>query len=463
MNLKNGYNLSVIQRFGNALTQVSERWMPDSIIIVWILTLIIFISAMVWGDASPRKAVEAWGGGFWTLLPTSMQICIMLMTGYVVARAPVLNRLWQRLALLPSPDKPAQAVLLLSIFSMVTACVHWGLSLMASSMLAVFLVRRAPRVDYRLLIASAYLGLGCTWHAGLTGTAPLWANTPDNPLVKNKVLTDLIPQSQTIFTPFNVILLLIVIVSVAVLMYLAHPTAEHDHKITQQQLEAQEISTLPEPPKDLSPSGRLIWWPGFNFGVLALGVAWLFYQARGAANLSQLFTFDNTNFIFLLLGVALQYRPIFFIRAMEEAGRSVWGIIIQFPFYAGIFGLFTYTNLGRALAEGFVAIGTPQTFPLITYWFTGIINYFVPSGGSEWLVTSPYLVPAAQRIGVPMNKLILSYSWGNMMTDMIQPFFAIPLLSVAKVQFREIMGYLLMVFFVYFIITSIAFCLLPRL
>jgi short-chain fatty acids transporter len=474
MKHKRDYYHSVVQRFGNALSSLSERWVPDSLIIVWILTFITFalaiacgrplnMTAAEWGWGI-EKSVAAWGGGFWKLLDTGMQICIMLITGYVVALAPLTKRALERLSSMPSEDKPAQAVLLLSLFSMVTACIHWGLSLTASSMLAVLLVRKIPKVDYRLLIASAYLGLGCTWHAGLTGTAPLWANTPKNALIKLEVLgeTDLIPQSQTIFTAFNIILVLVVIVAVTSLMYLLHPPQSRARHITTEQLNSQKSFEFPERSPDLSPSSRLVWWPGFNIAVVALGLAWLFNQGWRAMSVSQLFTFDNTNFIFLLLGIALHYRPIFFLKAVEEASRAVWGIILQFPFYAGIAGLFTSTNLGAALTYGFVNISSPQTFPLITFWYTGILNYFVPSGGSEWLITSPYLVPSAVKLGVPLNKLILAYSWGNMMTDMIQPFFAIPLLSVAKLEFREIMGYLLLVFLLYFIITTAAFLILPR-
>jgi short-chain fatty acids transporter len=453
--------LNLIQQFGNKLTNKAERWIPDSLIIVWILTFLTFALAIFGAPASPAQAVTAWGRGFWELLPTSMQICLMLMTGYVVARAPIFSRVLGYLASIPSPEKPAHAVALLSLFSMATACIHWGVSLMASSMLAVLLVRRVAKVDYRLLTAAAYLGLGCTWHAGLTGTAPLWANTPANPLMKNNVLNYLIPQTRTIFTVFNIGLLIVIVAAVTALMYLLHPPEKSTHRITPEQLKLLGDFSSLSAPTDGSPSSRMIRWPGFNLLIVALGVVWFIYQTRAVANVSQLFTFDNTNFIFLMLGIGLHYRPVFFIKAIEEAGRSVWGIIIQFPFYAGIFGLFTYTNLGQTIAHWFVAIATPRTFPLITYWYTGILNYFVPSGGSEWLITSPYLVPASHQIGVPVERLIIAYAWGNMMTDMIQPFYAIPLLSVTKLQFREIMGYLLMVFFLYFVITSVAFLIWP--
>lgn len=431
-------------------------------IIVWILTFVTFSLAIIWAKATFWVTVDAWGKGLWELLGTSMQICLMLIGGYVVASCSLCRKVLHRLASLPSPERPATAVLMVSLFAMTSACVHWGLSLMASAMLATLVAARVPKADFRLLVASAYLGLGCTWHAGLTGTAPLWANTPNNPLMKQKVLTDLIPQSRTIFTGFNLVLLLAVILAVTALMYLLQPRVSEANSRLTAPAEQDSQFSYPEKPAEWAASTRMLWSPVFNFLVVGLGTVWLYRQALQAANLSQLFTFDNTNFVFLMLGVALQYRPVFFLKAVEEAAKAVWGIIIQFPFYAGIFGIFNYTSLGTSVASAFATVSSPKTFPLITYWYTGIVNYFVPSGGSEWLITAPYLVPAAAKIGVPTNQLILAYSWGNMMTDMIQPFFAIPLLSVAKLQFREIMGYLLLVFLLYFVITSTAFWLLPR-
>jgi short-chain fatty acids transporter len=257
--------------------------------------------------------------------------------------------------------------------------------------------------------------------------------------------------------------LLIVIISIASLIYLLHPSKEGTHSISKEQLKALESFDTLKKPSEPWFSNRLLWWPGFNFAVLLLGLAWLYTMWRSAAQTTELFTFDNINFVFLMLGLTLNYRPIFFLNAVEEAGRAVWGIIIQFPFYAGIYGLFTFTNLGVAIAQRFVAISTPETFPLITFWYTGVLNYFIPSGGAEWLVTSPYLVPTVETLHVPMGQLILAFAWGNMMTDMIQPFYAIPLLTVTKLKFRDIMGYLLLVFLLNFVITTTAFLIMPRL
>ena len=455
-------NSNILQRWGAVLTTWTERWIPDALVIVWILTAVCFIFALIWGDASPVSAVKAWGNGFWVLLEFGMQVCLTMMTGYIAASAPLIRRTLQKLASLPNPDKPVQSIILMSLFSMVTAWLSWAFSLIASALFAVFLVHRNQKVDYRLLVAAAYLGLGCTWHAGLSASAPLLVNTPDNFLIQGEILQTTIPANETIFSLFNIILLVLVILVVTAMMAVMHPSAENSYRIKPELLEQLQLFQAPEKPQSMSPSMRLNWWPGFNLIVGVVGLAWLVGNiARlGFANA---ITLNTINFFFLMLGILLHWYPWRFLKAAENAGKVVWGVIIQFPFYAGIFGLFKFTNLATAFTKAFIAIGSKNTFLLIAYWYAGILNYFIPSGGSEWAVTAPYLIPAGDALGVEASKIVVAYAWGDMMTDMIQPFWAIAMLAIVKLEFREIMGRLLLVFFVYLGVTSLAFFAWPLL
>jgi short-chain fatty acids transporter len=348
----------------------------------------------------------------------------------------------------------------MSLFSMIVAWLNWGLSLIGSAMLALFIVRRNPKVDYRLLIAAAYLGLGCTWHSGLSGSATLLVATPDNFLIKGKLLDAVIPVSQTIFHPFNLILTVIILIVVTILMALMHPRPEKAFVVKPQLMDQLKLyEAPPKPAKWESPSDWMNWWPGFNILIFIGGIIWLVwhFSTRGVE-----LTLNVVNFTMLMLGILFHWRPWSFLKATEDAGKAVWGIVIQFPFYAGIFGLFRFTLLSAAFTKAFVAISTPQTFPLFIYWYGGLLNYLIPSGGGEWAVVSPYIIPAAKQLGVGMGTTVVTFAWADMMTDMIQPFWAIAMLAVAKLNFRDIMGWLLMVFFVYLIITSVAFFFIPN-
>ncbi len=450
-----------LKDWGGGLTNWTEKWIPDALVIVWILTVIAFIFALIWGDVGPTKAVSAWGKGFWVLLTFGMQMCLIMMTGYILACSPPVKKLLDWLSSLPNTEKPWQAIMVMSLFSMIVAWFNWGLSLISSAMLALFMVKNNPKVDYRLLVAGAYLGLGCTWHSGLSASAPLLVNTPDNFLIKGGYLTETISTSQTIFTPFNIILLLIVIVVVTILMSVMHPSEEKTYKVKPELMEQLKLYESPEKPAGrLSPSLWLNWWPGWNI-IIAIAGFWWLGKAVFEIGFAKAINLNNINLFFLMLGVLFHWRPWSFLKASEEAGKAVWGIVIQFPFYAGIFGLFKYTALATAFTNAFVAVCSGSTFLLVVYWYAGLLNYLIPSGGSEWAVTAPYLLPAAKQLGVAANKVVIAYGWGDMMTDMIQPFWAIAMLAVAKLEFREIMGWLLLVFGVFFVITSIAFLLLP--
>jgi len=452
---ENRSGLDFLKEWGGGLTNWTEKWIPDALVIVWILTMIGFIFALIWGDVGPAKAVQAWGKGFWVLLTFAMQMCLIMMTGYILACSPPLKKLLNGLSSLPNKEKPWQAIMVMALFSMIIAWFNWGLSLIASAMLALFIVKNNPKVDYRLLVAGAYLGLGCTWHAGLSASAPLVVNTPDNFLIKGGYLADTISTSQTIFSPFNIILLIIIIIVVTVLMSVMHPSEEKTYKIKPELMDQLELYESPE-----KPTAWLNWWPGWNI-LIAIGGFWWLGREVGQIGFAKSINLNNINLFFLMLGVLFHWRPWSFLKATQEAGKAVWGIVIQFPFYAGIYGLFKFTALATVFTNAFVAICSGSTFLLVTYWYAGLLNYLIPSGGSEWAVTAPYLLPAAKQLGVAANKTVIAYAWGDMMTDMIQPFWAIAMLAVAKLEFREIMGWLLLVFGVFFIITSIAFLLLP--
>ena len=451
-----------LKDWGDGMTRWTERWIPDALVIVIVLSLVTYIFALIWGfkpevsiGSRAYESIQAWGKGFWELLAFAMQMCLIMMTGYILACSPPVRRLLDGLSGWSNPEKPWQAILVMSLFSMIMAWLNWGLSLIASAMLALFIVRRNPKVDYRLLVAAAYLGLGCTWHAGLSGSATLLVATPDNFLIKGKLLDATIPVANTIFHPFNLILTVIIMVAITILMALMHPRPEKTYVVKPELMDQLKLyEAPPTPAKWESPSDWMNWWPGFNLIVSIGGLIWLIwhFSTKGLD-----LNLNVVNFAMLMLGILFHWRPWSFLKATEDAGKAVWGIVIQFPFYAGILGLFKFTLLSTVFTQAFVAISTPQTFPLFVYWYGGILNYLIPSGGGEWAVVAPYIIPAAKQLGVGMGTTVVTFAWADMMTDMIQPFWAIAMLAVAKLHFRDIMGYLLMVFFVYFIITSLAF------
>jgi|SRR5882672_196135 len=448
--------LAAFSRVATRLTDWTQRYVPGTFTIAWLLTLIVLILGTTVGRASFLTCVGAWGDGFWELLPFSMQMCLVMFTGTIVAVSPPVKRVLSRLAALPRT--PRQSILIVALSSMLLALLHWGISIVGSAMLVRELGRRKSGVDYRLLVASAYLGMGMTWHAGLSASAPLLVATPGH-FMESTI--GLIPVSETIFSPFNLILVACVVALFSVVSPLLHPAPRETVEASPAQLSAIHVFEPPTLPAargtSLAVKLEHSRWVNLSFGALA--VIWL---AEYVARAQHPVTLNAVNFVMLGLAIALHPSPASVVAAAEEASGLLHGIILQFPLYAGMYGIIRETHLAESLAGAFVAAATPRTYPAVVYWYSGLVNYFVPSGGSKWAIEAPYVLSAGKTLGVPAAKVVTAYAWGDMMTDIIQPFWAIPLLAAAKLDFREILGFCLILFCIYAPLVSLAFVLFPR-
>jgi short-chain fatty acids transporter len=437
------------------LSAATARIVPSAFAIALILTFVTFALALTVAGASPSRIVIEWGNGFWTLVPFAMQMALVVLSGYLVSTAPVVDRGFARLARLAR--SPRGAVVLMALVSMILAWVHWGLSLVGCAMFVRHVVRAEPRVDYRLLVCSAYFGMGATWHAGLSASAPLLVATPGHFL---EPTIGLIPVSATIFSAFNLGLTVVVVSLLVALAAVLHPPAGEARPIDPALLDRLERFDPPHPPAEPSVASRIDHSRALTLAVAVCGGAWLtwYFATRGFA-----LTLDVLNFAFLMLAVLLHPSAASLLAASERGAGLLAGVVLQFPFYAGMYGVIQGTALAELVGEAIASIATPETLPVWLYWYSGLVNYFVPSGGSKWAIEAPYLVDAAMRLGVPIPQVVMAYAWGDMATDIIQPFWALPLLAAARIDFRDILGYAAIVFIVYNVVVSCAFWLMPSL
>lgn len=446
--------MDTLVRIAEGLGRFSARFVPSAFAIAVLLSLLTMGLAMGWAGAPPQKVLDAWGGGFWELLTFSMQMALVMFTGYLLALTRPVRLLLERLAGLART--PRGAVALMALVSMGLAYINWGLSLVASAMLVRFMARRRPDVDYRLLVACAYFGLGATWHAGLSASAPLLVATPGHFLEKS---IGVVPIDRTLFSAFNLGLTATVVVGLTLLAWALHPRPENVVRVDPAVLEKLGDFTPPEPPAgEKSPALWMDHSRLLNLVFGALGLLWLgrnLWMNGGwrALNL------NVVNFSFLVFAVLLHGTPARLLKASEEAAGVLSGIVLQFPLYAGIYGIFKATGLTDRIGELFVSLSTKETFPAIVYLYSGVVNYFVPSGGSKWAIEAPYLLDAATTLGVAPEKVVLAYAWGDMATDLIQPFWALPLLGVARLEFKDILGFLLVAFLAYLPLVTLAFFL----
>jgi short-chain fatty acids transporter len=371
---------------------------------------------------------------------------VVIFAGYVVAVAPAVTRLLDRLA--GVPRTPRQAVAWTALLSMTLCWLNWGVGLIAAAMLVRAIARRHPAVDYRLLVAVAYLGMGTTWHGGPSGSVPLLLATPGNFMIRAGMVDGVFPLATTVFTPLNLALMAVVAVSFAGFAVLLYPQAGRVVTADPRALEALAAFTAPSRPSSPTPAERVVHGPVLNRLLGGLGLLYLALEARGG---SLSLTLDSVNLLSLSLGILLHPSPASLLRASEEASRALHGVVLQFPLYAGIFGIMKGTGLAELLAQAFLTLARPAPFvyPFVVFCYSAVLNYFVPSGGSKWAIEALYVLGAGKELGFEPPAVAMAYAYGDMATNLIQPFWAIPLLGVARLEFREILGYEALLFLAY--------------
>ncbi|WP_458524534.1 short-chain fatty acid transporter [Onishia taeanensis] len=411
-----------------------ERYLPDPYIFVLLLTLIAAIAAIAVERQTPLDVLRFWGDGFWNLLTFSMQMLLVLISGFMLANTPPVKRLLAGLA--GKARNAGSAIVLVTLVSLVASWINWGFGLVVGALFAKELARQI-RVDYRLLVASAYSGF-LIWHAGLAGSIPLTIATEGHFSVEQ---IGVISTSETIFSWFNLIIVAVLLVSVPLVNRLMLPSEEESVYVDPALLEEEQETRvrITRPAERLENSRILAWLVGIP-GLLFLLDH--FVLRGGGLNLNVI------NFLFLFLAIVLHRTPRRLLTSLQEAIQGGAGIVIQFPFYAGIMAIMVQSGLAQTLSEAFVSFASAETLPFWSFISAGVVNLFVPSGGGQWAVQAPVMLPAAAALGADVPRIAMAVAWGDAWTNLLQPFWALPVLAIAGLKAKDIMGYCLIQLFI---------------
>jgi short-chain fatty acids transporter len=422
----------LIQSLANFFTRIMQRWLPDAFLFAIILTFVVLISGVVVEDRSVNQMIDFWGDGIWNLLTFSMQALLTLVTGYVLAKTPLVKRILRLISGVAST--PGQAIVLMTVIALLSGWVNWGFGLIASGLFAREIAQRVKGVHYPLLVAAAYSGM-LIWHAGLSGTIPLKVAVADGDSLGELLGGRSIPVAETIFSSEVLTICALLILTVPIVYRLMMPAPDQVKEIPEE-LRDEEVEE-PKPASDMTPAEKLENSMLISLLLSGMGLYYLtgYFMDGGKLGLNSL------NMIFLMVGLLLQKTPANYLRALNEAIRSTTGIVLQFPLYAGIMGMMVSSGLAVSISEWFISISTADTFTLFTFLSAGIVNFFVPSGGGQWAIQAPIVIPAAQALGVPLNQAAMAVAFGDAWTNMVQPFWALPLLGIAGLGIKDIMGY----------------------
>jgi len=434
---------SQLARLGLKLSDWFEKWFPDAFALALAAVAIVFVASLLAG-ATVLDTAQRFGTGFWDLTTFTMQMSMIVVTGYAVATSPPVYAVIRRLAAVPSTGRGAAAYV--GLFSMLTSLLSWSFSLIFSALLAREVAHRVRGADYRAIGAAAYLGVGSVWALGLSSSAALIMAAPASLPDAIEQISGVIPLSQTLGLWQSLLVAAVLIVVSMGISYYSAPGEREARSM--RDMGADYTPPTHDIGKRVHPGEWLEHSPLLTIIVSALGFGYLVREvaANGASILLQL---DHYVFLFLIAGVLLHWRPKSFVHAIVSSVGPVGGVLIQYPMYAGIVRMLTESGLATQLSHFFVSISNAHTYPVMVGIYSALLGLFIPSAGGKWLIEAPYMLDAAKELGVHLGWVVQTYNATEALANLIHPFWMLPLVGILGLKARDIVGYSMLQFVVH--------------
>ncbi|KWF30270.1 short-chain fatty acid transporter [Burkholderia pseudomultivorans] len=437
-----------MQKLTAFFTELMRRYLPDPFVFAIGLTLLTMVLAVVVQGQAVTALATSWGKGFWTLLAFTTQMAVILAMGYVLATAPLVDRFLDRIV--SHVNSPRMAIVVATLVGGIGSWLNWGFGLVVGGIVARKLALRVQGVHHPLIIASAYSGF-TLYGLGLSASIPVLISTKGHPL---EAQMGVIPLSETIFSPAMLMTSLATIVTLPLLNAWLHPKAGQPVKEIDRTREAAPTTAAPALDLDDGDTlanrlnhSRVL---SYVIGAIGMGYVALHFVQGGSIDLNLI------NFFILFLGILLLGTPIRYVEKLNEGIRTIGGIILQYPFYAGIMAIMASSGLVETLSAAFVKIATPATLPFWGLVSSFVINFFAPSAGGHWVIQGPFMIEAAKTIGASVGHTSTAVMLGNAWNDLVQPFWILPALALSKLKLKDIMGYTVIMMFWVGIVYSVA-------
>ena len=425
----------MLRQLTRLCVRYAERYIPNPYLYAVILTFITVVAALIWTPSDPLKVIDSWYDGIWNILAFAVQMALILVTGVTLADTPLVKRLLRKLASLPTHQ--AGAAITVFLAAAIGSWLNWGFGLVVGALVAREIAKRLRDVDFAFLVAAAYMGF-MVWASGLSSSIALATATHGSALnIVEKVTGKVAGFDETIFTSYNLVPVVLLVILMPVALYFMAPDEKEMKKVDPQVLIRQDEIAEPDTrPRSFATVLEDSWILTVLLVFMGVVYEWHAIATKG-------FHLDINGFIFivLMLGLIFHWRPIRYVRSFESGAKTVGPILLQFPLYGGIMGIMTGTGLAGIIAQSFVSFSNQHTLPFWSFIASNIISLFVPSGGGHWAVQGPFMVPAAVKLHVGPAITAMGTAMGEQTANMIQPFWALPILAIARLGIKDIMGY----------------------
>lgn len=442
----------VIEKLAHTLVGLSERWFPDAYVFVVAACAIVGVAVYLHGGSAVQIS-QAFGDGFWSIIPFTMQMAVVAITGYVLSMSPPMAKMLTRIAAIPSTGRGA--VVLVAVVSIALALLNWGVSLIFSGLLVREIARRSDlRFDYRAAGAAAYLGLGWTCTMGMSSPSAQFQATSASIPSSLLPITGVIPFTHTILTWQNGVMIVTATLLSVIVCYFTTPP---DAKVkTAQQLGVDLESDKSVPEKRVRPGDYMEFSPFLTVVVVVISAGWLWNTFSSGNPLLKLSQLNTYNFVFLILGLLLHWRPRSFLNSFGKAMPSVSGVLLQFPFYGGVGFMLTKVvdahgkSLSDVIAHWFVSMAhDSQAFAVLVGVYSAVLGFFIPSAGGKWIIEAPYVMTAANHLGAHLGWTVMVYNVAETLPNFINPFWMLPLLGILALKAKDLIGYTSLQFIVH--------------
>ena len=434
---------STLASVGLRLSDWFERWFPDAFALALAAVAVVFVAAMAVGNSFVQTA-QWFGAGFWDLVAFTMQMSMIVVTGYAVATSPPVYAVIRKLAAFPRNGRTAAAYV--GLFSMLASLVSWSFSLIFSGLLAREVTHRVRGADYRAVGAAAYLGVGSVWALGLSSSAALIMAAPASLPDAIEKISGVIPLSQTLGLWQSMLIAALLILVSMTLCYYSAPADSEARGMKEMGVEYQPATQKLDTRQ--TPGEWLEYSPLLTIVVSTMGLLYLIREVATSGP-SVILELNHYVFLFLIVGMLLHWRPRSFVQAIAAAVAPVGGVLIQYPLYAGIVRMMTESGIATQMAHFFVAVSSAHTYPVMIGIYSAFLGLFIPSAGGKWLIEAPYMLEAAKTLNVHLGWVVQTYNATEALANLIHPFWMLPLVGILGLKARDIVGYSMLQFVVH--------------